>query len=71
MLLPVRCFSCGKVIGNKWRAYNYKTAIQRKTAKQAFHELTIKRYCCKQMFICNYEFKLHTTFQKPIFSTKN
>ena len=21
MIIPVRCFTCGKVIGNKWEAY--------------------------------------------------
>ena len=21
MIIPIRCFSCGKVIGNKWEAY--------------------------------------------------
>ena len=21
MIIPVRCFTCGKVIGNKWQAY--------------------------------------------------
>jgi DNA-directed RNA polymerase I, II, and III subunit RPABC5 len=21
MIIPVRCFSCGKVVGNKWDAY--------------------------------------------------
>lgn len=21
MIIPVRCFTCGKVIGNKWDAY--------------------------------------------------
>jgi DNA-directed RNA polymerase I, II, and III subunit RPABC5 len=21
MIIPVRCFTCGKIIGNKWEAY--------------------------------------------------
>lgn len=21
MIIPVRCFTCGKVVGNKWEAY--------------------------------------------------
>jgi DNA-directed RNA polymerase I, II, and III subunit RPABC5 len=21
MIIPIRCFTCGKVIGNKWEAY--------------------------------------------------
>lgn len=24
MIIPVRCFSCGKVIGNKWELYQKK-----------------------------------------------
>eukprot|EP00585_Thalassiosira_rotula_P018002 CAMPEP_0196211300 /NCGR_PEP_ID=MMETSP0912-20130531/16209_1 /TAXON_ID=49265 /ORGANISM="Thalassiosira rotula, Strain GSO102" /LENGTH=39 /DNA_ID= /DNA_START= /DNA_END= /DNA_ORIENTATION= len=23
MIIPVRCFTCGKVIGNKWETYLY------------------------------------------------
>ncbi|KAB0338891.1 hypothetical protein FD755_025117, partial [Muntiacus reevesi] len=21
MIIPVRCFTCGKIVGNKWEAY--------------------------------------------------
>ena len=24
MIIPVRCFTCGKVIGNKWETYQQK-----------------------------------------------
>jgi DNA-directed RNA polymerase subunit N (RpoN/RPB10) len=27
MIIPVKCFTCGKVIGNKWEAY--KTAVEK------------------------------------------
>ena len=61
MLIPVRCFSCGKVTGNKWRRFQYLVANAPKDVKgtkidYALKKLKIHRYCCRQIFVCNYEF---------------
>lgn len=61
MLIPVRCFSCGKVTGNKWKRFQClvaKAPSDRKGTKvdYALTKLGITRYCCRQIFICNYEF---------------
>lgn len=49
-LLPVRCYTCGKVIGDKGRAFD--TLIERgKTPEQALDVLGLKRYCCRKFFI--------------------
>lgn len=50
MIIPIRCFTCGKVIGNKWEKYlqylddNYDVA-------DALDKLGMKRYCCRRMLI--------------------
>ncbi|KAJ3042071.1 DNA-directed RNA polymerases I, II, and III subunit RPABC5 [Rhizophlyctis rosea] len=50
MIIPVRCFSCGKVIGNKWDAY--LTLLQTDINEgQAMDELGLKRYCCRRMVL--------------------
>ena len=59
MLLPVRCFTCGKVIGNKGRAFDYlcqKHHAAESPALEAFRELRVRRYCCRRMFLANYDY---------------
>ncbi len=50
MLIPVRCFTCGKLIGDKWEKY-VSLLKEGKTSKEALDELGIERYCCRRMFI--------------------
>ena len=54
MIIPVRCFTCNKVIGNKWEKYN-SLLKSGKTSNFAFEELRLRRYCCKRMFLGNVE----------------
>ncbi|KAI7861574.1 DNA-directed RNA polymerase I, II, and III subunit RPABC5 [Spinellus fusiger] len=50
MIIPVRCFSCGKVIGNKWD--NYLSLLQSEyTEGEALDALGLKRYCCRRMVL--------------------
>ncbi|KAI9506971.1 DNA-directed RNA polymerases I, II, and III subunit RPABC5 [Coemansia spiralis] len=50
MIIPVRCFTCGKVVGNKWEAY--LELIEREYSDgQALDELGLKRYCCRRMVL--------------------
>lgn len=50
MLLPVRCFSCHKVIGHTWALYQ-KLLASGLTPNQAFIKINIRRYCCKRMLL--------------------
>ena len=34
MIIPVRCFTCGKVIGNKWETYQQKIREYREEDSQ-------------------------------------
>jgi len=55
MLIPVRCFSCGKPIGQLWDDYKKRTAKGEK-AEKIFGPLGLKRYCCRRMFISHRDF---------------
>ncbi|MET1124083.1 MAG: DNA-directed RNA polymerase subunit N [Archaeoglobaceae archaeon] len=47
---PIRCFSCGAVIGHLYD--KYKELVKGgKTPKEALDELGIIRYCCRRMFL--------------------
>ena len=48
MMVPVRCFSCGKVIGGLYEAFLEKVKNGESAAK-ALDELGVKRYCCRRM----------------------
>ncbi len=48
MIIPVRCFTCGKVIGNKYETYlTYGNGQE----KLALDELKLNRYCCRRMLL--------------------
>ena len=50
MLIPVRCFTCGKVVGNKWDSYVKK--LQDGTDETAaLNELGLTRPCCRRMLL--------------------
>eukprot|EP00613_Pedinella_sp_CCMP2098_P070369 CAMPEP_0171912484 /NCGR_PEP_ID=MMETSP0993-20121228/11144_1 /TAXON_ID=483369 /ORGANISM="non described non described, Strain CCMP2098" /LENGTH=77 /DNA_ID=CAMNT_0012546317 /DNA_START=42 /DNA_END=275 /DNA_ORIENTATION=+ len=50
MIIPVRCFTCGKVIGNKWETFiNYIHADQ--SEGEALDQLGLHRYCCRRMVL--------------------
>ncbi|MEM4367268.1 MAG: DNA-directed RNA polymerase subunit N [Candidatus Anstonellales archaeon] len=49
MEFPVRCFSCGSVIGHLYD--NYVKLKEEKGEKAALDELKVERYCCRRMFV--------------------
>lgn len=49
MEFPVRCFTCGAVIGDLYE--HYKNAIKEKSIDVTLDELGVERYCCRRMFI--------------------
>ena len=46
MIIPVRCYSCGKVIGNLWEKYK-KLLEEDKTEKEALDILGLEKFCCR------------------------
>ncbi len=50
VIFPVRCFTCGSVIGDKWE-YFVNEVKKGRSMKEVLDELGIRRYCCRRMFI--------------------
>lgn len=50
MIIPVRCFSCGKVIGSAYEEYKKRTGDGEKP-ETVLDSLGIKRYCCRRIII--------------------
>lgn len=70
-MIPVRCFTCGKVIGDKWEEFKEKVSKGENTGK-VLDELGIKRYCCRRIFISHVEVLGEILkYVKPSKKTKN
>jgi len=48
MIIPVRCFTCGKVTGDKWHKYLELLQADYSQA-EAMDALGLRRYCCRRM----------------------
>ena len=55
MIVPVRCFSCGSVIGGKYEEFVERTK-KGENAEKVMDELGIKRYCCRRMVFSHVDF---------------
>ena len=58
MLIPVRCFSCSKVIGQKWNLYQEKVSeylesgnTEMEANGHALDDVELTRYCCRRMLL--------------------
>jgi|TARA_B100000745_G_C20014514_1_gene344767 DNA-directed RNA polymerase subunit N len=54
MLIPVRCFTCGNLIADKFDEYQNKTNAGENPAK-VLDSLGIERYCCRRMLLTTVE----------------
>lgn len=54
MIVPVRCFTCGRLIGDKWHEYARRVK-QGEDSRKVLDELGMKRYCCRRMMISHVE----------------
>ncbi len=54
MLVPVRCFTCGSLIGDKYEEYQTKIKSGEGPGK-VLDSLGVKRYCCRRMLLTSVE----------------
>ncbi|MCX8194652.1 MAG: DNA-directed RNA polymerase subunit N [Candidatus Micrarchaeota archaeon] len=54
MFFPIRCFTCGAVIGHQWEEYQ-KQVKEGKSPAEVLDSLEIERYCCRRMFLSHVE----------------
>ncbi|MDP3640545.1 MAG: DNA-directed RNA polymerase subunit N [Nanoarchaeota archaeon] len=54
MIIPIRCFSCGKPVAHLWE--EYKERLEKsESAKKALDALGLERYCCRGVFLGHVE----------------
>ena len=54
MLIPVRCFTCGNLVADKFEDYQNRVKSGEEPAK-VLDSLGIKRYCCRRMLLTTVE----------------
>ena len=54
MIIPVRCFTCGKLIGDKWEEFARRVKAGEE-ASEVLDSLGIRRYCCRRMLLVHVE----------------
>jgi len=54
MIIPVRCFTCGKVVGSAFPTFVERTR-QGEDPRQVLDALGLKRYCCRRMILSHAE----------------
>ena len=65
MIIPIRCFTCGKILADKWNMYKEETKklqegtiinvnaknIQSTIEGKALDKLKLNKYCCRRVMI--------------------
>ena len=54
MYFPIRCFTCGAVIGNLYEEYAKKVKDGKNPA-EVLGGMGVDRYCCRRMFLGHVE----------------
>lgn len=50
MIIPIRCFSCGKPIAHLWEDFKKRVA-KGEEAGRVLTDLGLERYCCRAVFM--------------------
>lgn len=51
MLIPIRCFSCGKPIAHLWEEYKERTQEKNEDPGKVMDDFELDRYCCRRMLL--------------------
>jgi DNA-directed RNA polymerase subunit N len=54
IIIPVRCFSCGKLIGDKWEEFATRVKSG-EDPKKVLDSMGVSRYCCRRMLLSHVE----------------
>ncbi len=50
MIIPIRCFSCGKPIAHLWEDFKERVS-KGEDRKKVLDDLGLERYCCRAVFL--------------------
>ncbi len=50
MIIPIRCFSCGRPVAQSWEEFQERVASGEER-KKILDDLGLERYCCRALFL--------------------
>ncbi len=50
MIIPIRCFSCGKPVAHLWKTY-VERVEKGDDRKRILDDLGLERYCCRALML--------------------
>ena len=50
MIIPIRCFTCGRPIAHLWEEFVRRVKAGEEPAR-VLDDMGVKRYCCRRMFL--------------------
>jgi DNA-directed RNA polymerase subunit N len=50
MIIPIRCWSCGKPVAHLWEEFS-KAVAKGEKPKDKLDALGLERYCCRSLFL--------------------
>jgi DNA-directed RNA polymerase subunit N (RpoN/RPB10) len=52
MIIPIRCWSCGKPVAHLWEEFKERLEKEGEdNRKKILDELGLERYCCRALFL--------------------
>ncbi|MDY7082594.1 MAG: DNA-directed RNA polymerase subunit N [Halobacteria archaeon] len=52
MTIPVRCFTCGKVVSEEYEEFDQRTD-EGEDPSEVLDDLGVERYCCRRMMVAH------------------
>ncbi|MCG3260888.1 MAG: DNA-directed RNA polymerase subunit N [Candidatus Heimdallarchaeota archaeon] len=50
MIIPIRCFTCGTLIADKWDEFKIQIK-EGENPEKTLDKLNVKRWCCRRMLV--------------------
>jgi DNA-directed RNA polymerase subunit N len=54
VIIPVRCFTCGKLVSDKWEDFERRVKAG-EDPRVVLDSLGVTRYCCRRMLLSHVE----------------
>ncbi|WP_054839859.1 DNA-directed RNA polymerase subunit N [Thermococcus sp. JCM 11816] len=55
MIVPVRCFTCGKVLADKYYEFKKRVEAGGEDPGKVLDDLGVERYCCRRTLLSHVE----------------
>jgi DNA-directed RNA polymerase subunit N len=56
LIVPVRCFTCGKLIGDKYKEFVTRVRDKGEDPQAVLDSLGLTRICCRRMMVSAFEY---------------